>query len=587
MKYILLFSLMWGILASVFSQNPATKSTSAGLVPSDYAYYFRLKDNVKGAVVYDVRTFKPVLNNFSTDELRQSVDGKHLLANAWSTLSVYDLKGNLTGTIDKSNKMLSPDWSHLLFAENGDLWSEDIKYAPAGISTKRKVTNLGIFRGNPDYDHWYSNRMIFRVNPYGGIGGPSGKDGYLMITDQPFEVLEWPMSKELVVGASPSGRYIFDWKKVVDLNDTKQHFYLENTITNGANLNISNEQLLWLDPSRALLTDFYYGNKQISLINFATQKEEAVYQAPSARWSVSEKWKENYDNVNKRYFNRSRTVSPDGKYFLAALEEYISGSRQIQFIVMNTQNGQVTQTPFNIPFSPGIYGAKSWVNDFIFEWISNDLFLVTVPASEGITRQGTYLYNLTSKEHKKLSPYIMKNCVLLAQAGFAVFSTTNNFLFKYHISTDVLTQMGQEPVNLQLFAFLSGAGMTGALPTQRALLEPPGLPTKNGGGLAEMLLRVTGGTTYFISNSLTFNVNGAVALQPKSTANSTSISFPFTTNSGAGGMEEMQFEQLDYIRVYSKALNQYGRATFFPNSIEVLWDGGGSGATKGIYNLKK
>ncbi|WP_044234283.1 hypothetical protein [Haliscomenobacter hydrossis] len=128
MKYSLLFSLILSIsffqLTAQSNKNLPLSGTSSSLNPNDYKYYFRLQNNNGLATIYDLRTFKPVLDNFVQEELRKSADEKFLLANTYDYLNVYSLNGKLIGQIGKSRKLLSPDWDHLVFAENSDLWCE-------------------------------------------------------------------------------------------------------------------------------------------------------------------------------------------------------------------------------------------------------------------------------------------------------------------------------------------------------------------------------------------------------------------------------------------------------------------------------
>ncbi|WP_148270538.1 hypothetical protein [Haliscomenobacter hydrossis] len=116
---------------------------------------------------------------------------------------------------------------------------------------------MGIFKGNPDYDHWYSNRMIFRISPFGGTGGTGGGDGYIVITDKKYDVIEWPMSKDRKVEASISGRYIYTDNFVVDLDSTQKNFHAEEVLTKTSNPVFPrwfcNANLLWISKYKALV----------------------------------------------------------------------------------------------------------------------------------------------------------------------------------------------------------------------------------------------------------------------------------------------------------------------------------------------
>lgn len=172
---------------------------------------------------------------------------------------------------------------------------------------------------------------------------------------------------------------------------------------------------------------------------------------------ITDKWKETYDKNNKLYFHRSRNVSPDGMYFMFGEAAYINNEEKFLFHLAETQTGKLVSTPFSIPLQARyVYDAKNWTNDFIFEWVNENQFIATVPPTEGLARQGTYLYDLKSKEAKKLTSYVMNNCITLTQSGYVIFMTINGYIFKYKIDTRELTQMLGEPlINRRIFAFMS------------------------------------------------------------------------------------------------------------------------------------
>jgi hypothetical protein len=226
--------------------------------------------------------------------------------------------------------------------------------------------------------------------------------------------------------------------------------------------------------------------------------------------------------------------------------------------------------------------AKSWVDNFMFEWIGNDAFLATMPPVEGITRQGTYLYTLSTGVSKKLSSYVMRNCVTLQQAGYAVFTTINGFLFKYKIDTQELTQMINTVENRHVLAFLSKTN-----PQKEQLPLPVEKQVNPASGLSNSILQLKDGITQFPNSDMSiFGIEGSVnLLPPTSDPLLTRIAFFFKTNAG-GGLEELQFTKKgSELLVYSKVLNQKGKAFISPTELKVIWERGGMNATDTVYRL--
>jgi hypothetical protein len=431
MKRILLISIFNFLAGIVLSQNGngtlTVQDLSTGKDKITEANYLIRHYN---SDIIDVRTGKVIGNEQYAGKFKEMKDGSLLYKgqrNSGSYLQYYDSNLKKGGKIDFDGQ-LSPNYEYSIIVDKGDLYRSTYDVNAKKFKSPEKITDLGVFKGNYiTFLYWYKDIIIFK--------GPDGM-GYVLntltrdLSNLPSSISIWNRNNTI----SPTGRYV-----IVTTNDRSSSIY---DIEKGELLNYNGDGFLfWNDidtystisaPSKkrtvVLKTQTIGSNNYADLLIHSWERK--VERQPIFLMPLDMMWESRRTNTSDANYERARIFPNQGFIYLA--------KKPNDLFYKDITTGELTMMSKNDEMwdydcsnmSGGCYGNFVWVNDkeIIFT------------RSRNLLKQGTFIFNIETKQSIKLSNNIADDFFRLPSTEFTVF-VANNILYKYNAKTKQMLEI--------------------------------------------------------------------------------------------------------------------------------------------------
>ena len=409
------------LLFFVFLKSSLILSQVGVLNANDYKYYFRTTNNE----VRDLRDFKVVTNQFPDGETRLSVDNKYVVVHSGSNIFCMNLSGKLLAKTDiPANSKLSPNWDKILFVENGDLWKSDVNCKTGKVYNKQKISELGIFGPKCVFNivSWYKDVVAMPMDFL------TSEDIRIDLEKKLIEPLY--ISKEMnysrIDGSpSPDGRFLIHTGVFSGANISINHLQSNKVIKTEVFSSDRGQKHIWLNDSQALLQ-----GKPIGINGFVNAYDYFIFDLTLMKVTNS------FDNIpafsrisNPTGSIASTCVSLQGTHVL--LHKYSNDNTKGSFLILNVKNGKTFQSSVG-------ESAKDYM------WLSDDELIFSESGS--ISRQGTWILNVTSKDLKKVTSFQSNGYVNLPEVDEVLFSA-NNFIWHVNHNGEGLSQLTKTPQN--------------------------------------------------------------------------------------------------------------------------------------------
>jgi hypothetical protein len=305
------------------------------------------------------------------------------------------------------------DWNstHKLWVKDQDIWAADVDWKTGSYKNERQLTQLGTFnaRNGIPFTHWYGDWMILFLTPKCYL--LNTKTGELQAMIEGADCYN-----DLRGMASPDARYLFLNHQILDMKNRS----MKPMTYDGRNpfwyFWKSNHELLFLSPlSKAVVIDMETGVRK-ELFN--------VKEIGEPRYHFQQQAK------------TSHRFSTRGTYFVFVEKEYARPLPRYSLVIGDTKTGIRIEPEIQLYTSTGqIMFNMVWTTDGSF-----------IYSTEGdALTQGTWFYDMHHKTHKRITPYIANQIILLDQAKTVVF-TANNHVFTCNEDGSNLVQMSKQPL---------------------------------------------------------------------------------------------------------------------------------------------
>ncbi len=446
-KSLLAIALFFSTFTTAFA---ITTLNTALTDTSDYKYYFFV-----GKELFDIRDFSKVPLSFVPGDLKKVAGLDTIIINDSKSLWLYGKKGKFIRRLDfKQNGLISPDMNYVLYHKDRDLWAADISWKAGGLVNHRQLTQLGVFSYKIPIDHWYGDYIClnYRQNYYivdakkGTIENNPflGAPGYE--TEFHFQYKK-PVEKQGII--SPTGRFVtarsprnYFAPYTVDLKTYQKHPLDGDKI-----YSTRGYPMIWLDAHTAFITekakqndDYLYGGW---IYNFATST--TVTPIPHSVLDM-----EFTDNMRRFANGKARCISPGHDFMLFIQEKnYVQQRKHGHYLsIINLETKEQTQLfhSADIPFY-----EEHIRNDVAFGWLSDRKLLYTTHGD--LLNQGTWVYDVITKESKKITSYKAGNIYRFENAGYTIFQNKDK-IFRINADGTGLKEFSVNGYNQKIKLFL-------------------------------------------------------------------------------------------------------------------------------------
>jgi hypothetical protein len=420
-------------------------SSFAQLVLDDFKYYYMFEKKIM-----DIRTHKPVIDVSipwidplvfdQENTLLQYFDGG--IGDIKGVVS-YNGNGKYIGkfNVNLYNEHCSPDWRIMLYYAENDLWSCRINHLTGKKYDAKRLTELGIFPQNVPYTkiaNWYGENVLLKDHrlsrDFEGLWLLNTVDGNLKKSE-----INFYHQGGFLLGTkvSPNRKYvvyskdkysknkqtgecnIFDMKTLKTLNLSETLFSVDEIYKNSAEPVSS-----WITDSTLIFAYRSINHAILKKINLNTGKTVDLMgdmdYFPTTIFEIESKIVE---------YGKSNNVSPNGKYIILP---QLNQSNQKTYFFLNL--GDIDQIVLPdlkiIPFSNN---AVASYDNIEYKWASDHSIIYKLQGD--ITTQGTWIYDLYTQKHKRLTPFIFDRLVTLPKISKVLF-VANGKLFEYDIATE-------------------------------------------------------------------------------------------------------------------------------------------------------
>ncbi len=423
-----------------------------------------------GGSVIDVRTGETKIKNCLAGVIRP-IDDNHFVVGAQNMFTnkfeVYSKSYNKSKEYSVIGK-LSPNWKYVLYIEQGDIWRKDIDLRTGSISTPKQVTQLGIFK---HLSHLAWQEDDFYIAPYNSGGMSSGtvdevyrintKLNSLIKTNFKIQFSNEPWY------SSPSNRYFFLDSDVLG----RSGLSYQNRLSG----NYIQRTSLILDPATgaAIGDSTYIFNKpqlnsqsytfwsDINTFHTMCLNDNADYIIRTITVNI----KPGRDLI----LSASKVLSPSPRehaalyYSNAVLEANLHGKstrslhniwhdgNHVVYNVIAERGNPIRYNVNSMSLLTGevtswnTYGLNATMQDQPMAWATPDAIVYTM--TNDLATQGTYVRDLITNTHTKISPYIAENIIKFPGTGIVVFNFDKR-LFKYNHNDKILTDLKLDNIRI-------------------------------------------------------------------------------------------------------------------------------------------
>lgn len=429
---ILCFSY-FGILSasaqSILKEVSKRHVSKKAIIPDDYGYYFLESNKLK-----DIRDYSTEINYMvGCDEVRV-LDGDRFLVKSGNGISYFKNNTKVSSFVQSNISLISREWDRIIYFEDNDFWLADIKWEDGSSYNKTRLTETGIF-GSTRWEiySWYKESVFLTIQ----------NEAYILnLTDKKLNKLPEVVSK---TWETPSGRFFGNGLEYFDFITGKKYTLVSPKHTQFAEIFYSNGKPVIIDE---LTVGFHYvgvetrnaDKMQDHLVvwdlrhpktpDLVSLTPEILGDVPkitkSSLYTGAEDqitWREGvftYSMTEATYGRPSNALSPN-------LEKicFTTFNEPRCIFIQNLTSGNNQLVEENVSKTVGNHYSFSPGN-LTFSWTSNDHFIYS--KNEGVLEQGTFIFDLTNDEKKKLTPFLIQEIVVLQQVGRVVFRA-NNKLF--------------------------------------------------------------------------------------------------------------------------------------------------------------
>lgn len=401
---------------------------------NDFKYYYIFQSKL-----IDVRTQNQVISYEMSSPFRPIYNKTN------HTLSLY---GNNIVTINDEGKFInafptwgvafSPDLKTILYVKGGDIWVANVNYQTGKSYNDKQLTQLGIFPSDVKVINWFENNVIFGIQPKYQINIVSGEISEVEkyrneIRFNPY-VGNYLGDNYPGNHVSPNRRYCI----VANREQPSSILDMKNLSIKNINISFYESDCSWLSDSIALVLTKIDEKFQFYKLDCNTGKATNVL-ADIPESFVSERF--HYETT---YYERNvpKNISPNSTYIMLPFYDK-------DFDVQDRLHDNAELMIFNLKNNQEVIKSEVRFNAYdgnsgYYEWISDDSFIYSKAGN--ISSQGTWIYNLKKREHKRITPFILQNAIVLPDAGKILF-IANRYLYKMDINGNNLEQISKEQIS--------------------------------------------------------------------------------------------------------------------------------------------
>jgi len=403
-------------------------SQTSKLKYEDIKHYY-----VFSGTLMDVRTHTPVIPNKVFGGLSPLFHKKNNYLTYWDHgLVTINSEGKFINSITLGfQSSASPDYKTILYNKEGDLWSANVNFSNGKLNGQKQLTQLGIL-ANPAVCNWYGDHILLANNFQSGknemvlqLDSKSGnieesfqfKHGEGKPVERSYFLSDKPASNVI----SPNRRYYL----IVEKSTTPLVFDMKDFTNKPLNLPpLNNYFCSWISDTLAIV---WAGDMYTSKIYKTNWENRTVEELLEGKSNIDVNRFRAESKLESR--NRSHNISLDGGHILIPLKEEIKNAN---YMVMNLQDSGLKL------INPQVIISNISKN---YYWISGEAFIYR---REGdLKTQGTWLYNIQTMQHVRLTPYLFQEVIVLPEANKVVF-TANYNLFETDLKGSNPKQIGNK-----------------------------------------------------------------------------------------------------------------------------------------------
>lgn len=358
--------------------------------------------------IYDIRNNKKVFEDIGDGAMKYSISKDRILISNSKLIKIYNKTGKkITDVFLSQNEYLSPNWNYKLFLKDNDVWKAEFNWIDGKFSKEIRLTELGIFNDMWGLDilHWYNDFVFVRVN----IDGQSSliqldaKNG--SVSEFPFVYPSSKIGASAALIVSPLGRYL----AISDISEDDYIFDIEEQMKiKLINNNPYNQAVMngcWIDKSNFALLEI--ANNVFEFRNHDLISGKSDFTIRSNQ------------NEGKIYY-----IMLDSKYYKHQIKESKVSSKKSFMLAINASKApQGDVLILDLDNETKIDPEIKWKYNMIIDWIDDNTFIY-VDKSD-VLKQGTYLYNVKSKEKTKITSFAAEKFLILKDADKVLFRANN------------------------------------------------------------------------------------------------------------------------------------------------------------------